>query len=185
MWSLCSQSRVCASGLAPPPCFIRDTLRVHRADLMRLPSYEAMLVKRLSSLLIQGGLLFIGQVCFLPTSYPDGSTDPAPRSRHAGGRAQGGGTILSSGALEGPRQTTARRQPWMLERAASCEPTPLSSYAGAPFNAAPSGIVPSRQKRHRATKSFRARATIITLRVRPPAACVRGRNHAARALSGW
>ena len=179
------QSWVDTPGLPSHPLFAHDALRIDRADLMRLPSYEAVLVKRLSSLLIQGGLLFIGQVCFLPTSYPDGSTDPAPRSRHAGGRAQGGGTILSSGALEGPRQTTARRQPWMLERAASCEPTPLSSYAGAVFNAAPSGIVPSRQKRHRATKSFRARATIITLRVRPPAACVRRRNHAASALSGW
>src|SRR4051794_20895038 len=37
MWSLSSQPEVCASGLSPRPRFIRDTLRVDRADLMRLP----------------------------------------------------------------------------------------------------------------------------------------------------
>src|SRR3954454_1043109 len=37
MWPLGSQPRVCASGLSPRPRFIRDTLRVDRADLMRLP----------------------------------------------------------------------------------------------------------------------------------------------------
>ena len=57
------QSRVHTPGLPSHPLFAHDALRIDRADLMRLPSYEAVLVKRLSSLLIQGGLLSMGQAC--------------------------------------------------------------------------------------------------------------------------
>ena len=104
------------------------------------------------------------------------------------GQLQGGGTILGNGARAGPGQTTAIRRPWIGARGRrplGRRPAagPLGPYTA--FNAVPSGGTPSRQKRHNTTSGFLAGATIITLRVRPPAAWVRRRNQAASALSGW
>ena len=50
---------------------------------------------------------------------------------------------------------------------------------------APSGSTPWVAKRHKAISSRRARATIITLRIRPPTDPVLLRNQAASTLSGW
>ena len=100
------------------------------------------------------------------------------------GRLRGGGTILGDGARTGPGVTAAIRRPRIGAR--GCRPlgdSPLGPYAA--FNAAPSGTTPSRQRRHKATSSFLARATIITLRIRPPADSVLPRNHAASLLPGW
>ena len=100
------------------------------------------------------------------------------------GQLQGGGTILRNGAQTGPGPTTAIRRPWIGARGRCPRKWQVLLGLYAAFNAAPSGRTPSRQKRHNATSSFLARATIITLRIRLPTDPVLLRNHAASLLSG-
>src|SRR3954470_17820652 len=57
--------------------------------------------------------------------------------------------------------------------------------ADAGFITAPSITTPAVVYRHRATRSLRARATMIVLRIRPPRRSTRSRNHRLSAEVGW
>ena len=108
------------------------------------------------------------------------SLDPAclraPRS--------GGGTQLLLGVLQ-PNSDSVTRHP------AQCRPRPAGpgtrSFGGSRSQAtrAPVGTRPVSAYRQRATRSLRATATIMTLRIRPRAPAVRAWNHWLSALSGW
>jgi hypothetical protein len=63
----------------------------------------------------------------------------------------------------------------------NCQMPPATSVYCAGRKTTPSGTTPSRTSRHKAIKSLRAKATIMSLRV-PRAFSVRVRNHCAKAL---
>ena len=117
----------------------------------------------------------------LPTSHPaERCSTTVP---HSGPESFRGATTLLNGA-ETPGRTTAM-PPWIggpeLLRALAytCKD---DQHAG--FTTAPPGTTPCMANRHRAMSSFLAKATTITLRMRPPAPVTRPRNQATSAEPG-
>ena len=95
--------------------------------------------------------------------------------------------------------TFRRRDPSIIRRLSAqrilghAPPGPAPAASGRSGNSgsqaqatrAPVGTRPVLANRHRATRSFRASATIMILRIRPRAPVVRAWNHWLSALSGW
>src|SRR4051812_45956323 len=109
-------------------------------------------------------------------------------------KLRGGGSNLNSGFQANPlfgaphlgSSTAAHHGNADERRSLHVLSGPLGAVAHeAGRRTAPSGASPMHTKRHKAIKSFRARATIRVLRVPPRASAVRARYHCARALSFW
>src|SRR5215203_1246451 len=97
-------------------------------------------------------------------------------------RLSGHSLVRRTATSDHPRQLTTGT-PMSAE---ASRPGPLGPVAhDAGRRTTPSGASPVVTKRHKAIKSFRARATIMVLRVPPRASAVRARYHCARALSFW
>ena len=83
-----------------------------------------------------------------------------------------------------PRPAPVTRHP-PLDRRAGCRRADRTSFPQTAFRRAPSGASPVVRYLHKATSSFRARATAVILRIRPRAEPTRSTNQRASALSGW
>src|SRR5262245_47924180 len=150
------------------------------------PSTTARLVRSGDD---QRGARFRGAINRATTLYPVGP-GPEPRCSHAHRQRSSEpadpfspSAYESQGSTSGPRHR--HRQPSQadgLDR--NCRVPLASSVQCAGRRTTPSGTTPSRTNRHRAIRSLRAKATIMSLRA-PRAFSVRARNHCAKVLSFW
>src|SRR3954464_3332982 len=103
---------------------------------------------------------------------------------HARGhRARVGGTILFDGMSQPGGSSAVAARPDPADRSRSGPRDDVRPAQA--LRAAPRGTTPWVAYRQRATKSFRASATIAIRRTRPRPCPTRSRNQALRAESGW
>src|SRR5918912_3026190 len=112
-------------------------------------------------------------------SYPAEQTVPDQNASFTASRLGVAGPIFGDGRQ--PRRAPATRHPRPIDAPETDAPAEPPQDA---FSRAPSGTNPVVTYRHKATSSFRARATAVILRTRPRAEPTRSVNQSASALSG-